>query len=305
MNYKIILIGIFLPALVNATYIEEINNCGTIVPLESASRIVSLNQQVTEALIAINADNKLLGGAYRDDKPAKKWEKRFKNIKNLSKEYPNKELLLMMKPDLLIAGFSSAYSNWGVGSRETWKSRNVNTYLFSSGCKRNEFNLEVFFNDMENLGKLTDNEDNANKWIVKQRARLENLKKHDNKRKPKILLWLREYDIPYVAGCCGTGNFIIKEVGGINIAEDLPKQWGHLSWEAIIKRQPDLIVMVNSNWSSFEQKKKYLQENQLFELLKAVQKQSYLSISFSEAVPGVRIIDGIEKLSYLIGEGKL
>ncbi|MBY5920267.1 ABC transporter substrate-binding protein [Ferrimonas balearica] len=277
-----------------------IENCGVhLAPAPKAERIVSLNQQATEALIAIGADQQLLAQAYQDDAPASRWAERFDAIPTLAREYPNPESLLAEKPDLLVAGFSSAFSDWGVGARERWLAYGARSYLFESACARQTVTLDGLYRDMANLGQLTGLQAEAESWVQTQQQRLSKLQWPESQQKPKVLLWLREYDLPYVAGCCGAGNLLIEQAGGINVAADLPKSWGHLSWETILSRQPDLILMVDSNWSSFDQKQAYLNGALYARYLNALTAGQLHPIAFSETMAGVRLPDGIERAHQL------
>ncbi|MBY6185859.1 ABC transporter substrate-binding protein [Marinobacter hydrocarbonoclasticus] len=283
-----------LPA--QACAADHYDNCGVTITLESpAHRIVTLNQQATEALLAIGADQQIQGQAYQDDAPAARWAARFNAIPQLAKEYPNPESLLAKSPDLLVAGFASAFSDWGVGKRARWLGYGTRSYLFESACAAQAVTLDGLYRDMANLGQLTGRQAEAEQWIQTQQQRLSQLHWPESQPKPRVLLWLREYDLPYVAGCCGAGNLLIEQAGGINIAADLPKSWGHLSWETILSRQPDLILMVDSNWSSFQQKHTFLNNALYARHLSAVAAGQLHAIAFSEAMAGVRLPDGIER----------
>ncbi|MBY5979387.1 ABC transporter substrate-binding protein [Ferrimonas balearica] len=283
-----------LPMVVQAAV--PLVNCGVPLTLAGpAQRIVTLNQQATEALVAIGAGQKVVGQAYQDDRPAARWAERYNAIPVMAEEYPNPESLLATAPDLLVAGFASAFSDWGVGARQRWLNYGTNSYLFESACAAQTVTLEGLYRDMTHLGQLTGHQQQATSWIAEQQQRLSQIRWPESQRKPKVLLWLREYDLPYVAGCCGAGNLLIEQAGGINIAADLPKSWGHLSWETILSRQPDLILMVDSNWSSFSQKETFLSGALYARHLNVMSTGQRHPIAFSEVMAGVRLPDGIER----------
>lgn len=285
-----LLLALFWPAV----QAQQIDNCGISVPIEApAQRVVALNQHAAEAILALGADEQLIGTAYQDDRPPSRWLARFNAIPRLADEYPNPETLLGLRPDLLVAGFSSAFSDWGIGPRTRWQKYGVPSYLFESSCPQAEVSLEGVFADVMHLGQLLGRQSQARRWQQAQQQRLRQLDWPANQRKPRVLLWLREYELPYVAGCCGAGNLLIERAGGINVAKELPKHWGHLSWEAVLAKQPDLILMVDSNWSSFAQKQQHLHSSPFGRQLQAVKSNQLVPIGFSETVAGVRLIDGM------------
>ncbi|MCK8046452.1 ABC transporter substrate-binding protein [Shewanella sp. 1CM18E] len=294
--YKLLIISLFftLPQYsFAANDIETKRAQSTPVDLTTPlERVVSLNQHVTEALLALHADKQIIGISYNDDKPAEQWAQRFNTLPTLSKEYPNPEILLSLQPQLVIAGFNSAFSDWGIGPRQRWIDYGVDSYLFKSGETNAVVSMATIFNDLTNLGQLLGREPQAYELIDAYKKRLDAIGKVQTK--PRVLLWLREYDIPYVAGCCGAGNLLIEQAGGINIGRDINSQWGHMSWESVVALNPDVILMVDSNWSSFTQKKNYIDAQPLSFAIHAVESSQLLKIGFSETVAGVRLIDGIE-----------
>ncbi|MCL1137382.1 ABC transporter substrate-binding protein [Shewanella pneumatophori] len=294
--YKLLIISLFftLPQYSFAANDSESKPAQSTKPdlTTSLDRVVSLNQHVTEALLALHADKQIIGISYNDDKPAERWVERFNALPSLSKEYPNPEILLSLQPQLVIAGFNSAFSDWGIGPRQRWTYYGVDSYLFKSGEANAVVSMATIFGDITNLGQLLGREHQAYELIDSYKKRLNVISKLQTK--PRVLLWLREYDIPYVAGCCGAGNLLIEQAGGINIGQDINSQWGHMSWESVVALNPDVILMVDSNWSSFSQKQSYVESQPLSFAIHAVESSQLLKVGFSETVAGVRLIDGIE-----------
>ncbi|WP_417348934.1 ABC transporter substrate-binding protein [Ferrimonas sp.] len=280
----------------------QLDNCGETLKLAApAQRVIAMNQHASEALLTLGLAPQMIGTAYQDDEIRPDLKANYDAIPRLSREYPSPEQVLLSGTDLVVGGFASAFRAMGIGSREIWHGRGIPTYLFESACRPEGVSIEALYLDMLNLGRLTGRESEAKAWVQGQRARLAALAESQGRR-PRVLLWLREYQLPYVAGCCGVGNLIIEAAGGINVAAEIGRPWGHLSWEAVAAAQPDLILMVDSNWSPYEKKWQALATHPLLSRLTAVRQQQLATLAFSEVVGGVRLLDGIERLHHTIVE---
>ncbi|WP_169629327.1 ABC transporter substrate-binding protein [Ferrimonas kyonanensis] len=260
-----------------------------------AERIIALNQHATEALLTLGLGPKLIGTAYLDEAVKPELQHAYEGIPVLSREYPSAEQVLLSGADLLVAGFASAYRDMGIGPRQRWQQRGMQTYLFESVCAPEAVGVDSVFTDMRQLGRLTGTEDVAEAWIASQRQRLAEIATTPPARAPRMLVWLREYELPYVAGCCGIGNLLIEAAGGVNVGAGIGRAWGHLSWEAVLAARPEIILMVDSNWSPQLKKRQFLHQSPY---LKSLYDSGHLhldTLSFSETVGGVRMIDGIDK----------
>lgn len=90
---------------------------------------------------------------------------------------------------------------------------------------------------------------------------------------------------------------MIEAAGGINIMEDVEKSWTEVSWEPVIERNPQAIVIVNYGDVSAEQKIAFMKENSAFKSLDAVKNDRFVVLDYVEATPGPRNIDAIGRLA--------
>ena len=90
---------------------------------------------------------------------------------------------------------------------------------------------------------------------------------------------------------------MIEAAGGINIMDDVEKSWTEVSWEPVIERNPQVIVIVNYGDVTAEQKIAFMMENPAFKNLDAVKQDRFVVLDYVEATPGPRNIDGIGRLA--------
>jgi iron complex transport system substrate-binding protein len=100
-------------------------------------------------------------------------------------------------------------------------------------------------------------------------------------------------EIPYVGAGGGTPNEIIQLAGGKNIFADVEGNWASISWEEVIARNPEVIVLVDADWTSAEDKKNMLKTDPRFSDLTAVKHNKFVTIDFVYTTEGVRNAEAV------------
>ena len=90
---------------------------------------------------------------------------------------------------------------------------------------------------------------------------------------------------------------LIEAAGGINIMDDFQKSWGTVTWEEVIDRNPEIVVIVNYGKVTAEQKRKFMMSNPAFANIDAVKNDRFVTLEYVEATPGPRNIKAIKKLA--------
>ena len=70
----------------------------------------------------------------------------------------------------------------------------------------------------------------------------------------------------------------------------------------MIKADPDYIVFADASWSTAASKQAYMEADPALSQLKAVKNKAYITVPFSESTPGIRLVDGAEKVSEQIAK---
>jgi iron complex transport system substrate-binding protein len=101
--------------------------------------------------------------------------------------------------------------------------------------------MEGLYSDIRKLGTIFNKEKNAEGLIKDMQSRIENVSKNKRGAGPKVFVQL--FDDPLV-----TVSFFISDVirlaGGKNIASDIKDDAGIFSYEALIDRNPDIILVL-------------------------------------------------------------
>ena len=133
--------------------------------------------------------------------------------------------------------------------RADWKGRGVDTYLAPAGCTDKSrppgVSLETTFDELRDVradlrchgARRTVDREHTCAELRSVRDRL------DAAAKPPAVFWCDSGDPPQAGACCGAPSEILRRLGARNIFADTPGSWAPVSWEAVIARNPDVVVL--------------------------------------------------------------
>ena len=75
------------------------------------------------------------------------------------------------------------------------------------------------------------------------------------------------------------------------------KSWGTVTWEEVVERNPEIIVIVNYGNVTAGQKRQYMMSNPAFANMDAIKNDRFVTLEYVEATPGPRNIRAIKKLA--------
>ncbi|GAA3938247.1 putative F420-0 ABC transporter substrate-binding protein [Microbacterium soli] len=289
-----------------AAYPLTIDNCGTSVTFDSApERVLAIKSTSIEMMLALGLQDRMIGTAFPDGEYAEEWSERGDGIPLISDKLPGQEATLDLEPDLVYAGWESNVTAEGAGDRETLASLGVGTYVSPSACQEPEYQpnpltFDDVFADIEEIGRIFDVRGRADDLVSSLRARLDAVVPDD--RGLSALWFSSGSDTPFVGAGIGAPQMMMDAAGLTNIAADIPETWSSLSWEAVVDRDPDVIVLVDSAWGSTEKKIGVLESNPATAQLSAVRDARYLVVPFPAAEAGVRNVEAVESLTAQLAE---
>lgn len=276
-----------------------VENCGETITLGATpSRAVTLNQGATESALAVGAQGQMAGTAYLDDEIAPQWADAYAQVPVIAAaEYPSREALLELKPDLVLASYSSAFGDkQGVGTRESLDALGIATYLSPFACEDKAQRLPVSWDsiasEISDYGTLFDRAADADAINTRTRETLAQISGAARAEGKSVFWFDSGADAPYAGGAGGGPQLIIEALGGTNIFANLPGAWGEGSWEAVLQADPDVIVLADASWSTAEEKKAHLKNDPALRDLTAVKNDAFVVLPFSTTTPGPRTIEG-------------
>ena len=96
----------------------------------------------------------------------------------------------------------------------------------------------------------------------------------------KVFVYDSGEDAPFTA-CQGVPGDMIKLAGGISIFDDIEKGWATPSWEEVVARDPDVILILDYDYDT-EKKTEFLKTNEFTSQLRAVKEGRIYSACCSD-----------------------
>jgi iron complex transport system substrate-binding protein len=155
------------------------------------------------------------------------------------------------------------------------------------------------YNDILNLGKIFGVEDKAAGLVAGYRADLESFTAElaPLDEAPRVFVYDSGQDSPFTAGQYAMPNALIEAAGGTNIMNDLEKSWSKVGWEAVVERNPEVIVIVNYGDVTAAEKRDFMMSNPAFAELDAIKNDHFVTLEYVEATPGPRNIQAVKTLA--------
>ncbi|MER5493584.1 ABC transporter substrate-binding protein [Streptomyces sp. NPDC002454] len=276
-----------------------LTNCGVKTTYERPpKRAVTLNQHVTEILLALGLEKSMVGTAYLDDEILPEYAEAYRGIEVISDEYPSFENILAAEPDFAYAGFSSAFDEKEGRGREALAKAGVNSYVNVEECPPGPMSMELIETELRTLGKVFGVPDRADREIEKVRTALKDVEEKLGDTEPvEVFVYDSGDKTAFTAGGAGIGNEMIEQAGGQNVFADLDKQFGDVSFEQVAERAPEAIVIYDYGDTSVAQKKKFLLANPALKDVPAIKNERFAVLPLSSTVLGVRVPAGVDGLA--------
>ncbi|PIE79997.1 MAG: putative F420-0 ABC transporter substrate-binding protein [Chloroflexi bacterium] len=286
-----------------------IDNCGLSITYDAPpEHAVTMNQAATELMLALGLEDKMVGTAYIDDEILPEYADAYASVPVLSDKYPSQEVLFASEPDFVYGVYRSAFGDEAAGSREELNGLGIGSYLSEVACedealRPDKATFDTVYDEIRNIGLIFGVEDRAEALIADMEAQLDaSLVMMADQEVPTRIFWYDSGDDePFVGACCGTPGMIIDALGAENIFADAEGNWATVSWEEVVERNPDAIVIIEADWSPAQDKIDLLLNDPLFETVTAVKEQNFVVIPFSATTLGVRNVQAVTDLATGLG----
>ena len=302
---SLIVIVCFFNLAVVAKGKTTVESCNRIVTFEEPpKKAISNDVNLTEMMLVLGLADRMVGYTGISGWKTLDEEMRagVKELPELSQKYPSKEVLVGADADFFFAGWNYGMKVGGEVTPETLEPFGIKVYELTESCihimNKSKANMEDMYNDLLNLGRIFYVENKANELINNYHMEIQELTKNINTDDPlRVFVYDSGEDTPFTAGFYAMPTALIEASGGKNIMNDFKKSWGTVTWEEVIDRNPEVIVIVNYGNVTAEQKKEFMMSNPAFAGIDAVKNNRFVTLEYVEATPGPRNIKAIKKLS--------
>jgi iron complex transport system substrate-binding protein len=254
---------------------------GNVITFESApQRIISLAPNHTEVLYALGLGDRVVGVTEYCNYPPEAAEKpKVGDFVNT-----DLELVVGLEPDLVLA--TTMHMAETVPAIQE---RGIAVFVLDPQS------VDSVLKEISILGQITGQEDVADALVADMQARIDAVQERvKDAPRPKVF-WELGPEL-FTVGPDTFVNDLIILAGGENVAADADSPWPQLSVEAIILKDPDVIVLADHNYG---QTVEMVKERPGWEDIGAVKDGNIIEITNDDIVsrPGPRLVEGIEFLA--------
>lgn len=292
-------------ALAEATrYPLTIQSCNREVTFNQAPKhAVSHDINMTQMMLALGLKSRMVGysgiSGWKSVTPD--MEKILDGLPELAAKYPSVETLLNANVDFFFAGWDYGMRVGGDLTPQTLQPLGINVYELTESCafvmKRPPATLEDTYNDLRNLGRIFDVQDRANELIASMQAQVAQVRKQLPADQPRVFLYDSGEDRAMTSGRLGMPQALIDAAGGRNILDDVQTSWTRVSWENVVERNPEVIVIVDYGEVSAEQKQQFLLNNPALQSVDAIKHRRFIVIPYVQATPGIDNVLAVQTLA--------
>ncbi len=283
-----------------------VKSCNRTVTFENPpERAISNDVNLTEMMLVLGLADRMVGYTGISGWKTLDAEMRsgVKELPELSAKYPTKEVLVGADADFFFAGWNYGMKVGGEVTPETLAPFGIKVYELTESCShimdKDKAGLKDMYADILNLGTIFGVEADAEALVEGYKSELKNFKASLTgiEEGLRVFVYDSGEDAPFTAGRYAMPTALIEAAGGRNIMDDFNKSWGTVTWEEVVERDPNVVVIVNYGDVTAEQKRDYMMSNPAFKNIAAVKNDRFVTLEYVEATPGPRNIKAVKNLA--------
>ncbi|MEM9970163.1 MAG: ABC transporter substrate-binding protein [Pseudomonadota bacterium] len=282
-----------------------VESCNRTVTFDAPpERAVSNDVNLTEMMLVLGLADRRVG--YTGISGWKTLDEEMRagvaELPELSAKYPTKEVIVGADADFFFAGWNYGMKVGGEVTPETLAPFGIDVYELTESCThimdKDKASLDDMYNDLMNLGRIFDVEADAEALVDRYKAELADFTGSLETGDPlRVFVYDSGEDSPFTAGRYAMPTALIEAAGGQNIMDDFEKSWATVTWEEVVERNPEVVVIVNYGDVTAEEKRAFMMSNPAFAELDAVKNDRFVTLEYVEATPGPRNIQAVKTLA--------
>lgn len=256
-------------------------------------RVLTLGPNCTELFVALGLRDYIAGTSLKNHSrgPLPEYEEIYKDIPELNYGSATREAVISSGADF-IYGIDWEFGESALDISEL-ESYGMSVYMNSATT------IDEQYAEILDIGKIFGIEETAQKYVDEQKSRIAAVgDKVKNLDKPDVLVYDSGNDGVFTCSGINFESQLISMAGGRNIFDDLTdKQWVTVSYEEVIKREPDVIVIHDYDSPSVEEKIAEIKANKVLSQLDCVKNERFVIIDLESVLPGNRMAYAVELLA--------
>lgn len=325
MRTALVVVGLLLVSGCGATVAQSgaavdpvtVTNCGQQVTFDRVpSKVVTNDTGITELMFALGLSDRMAGyvvdGNNTVDLQTSPWKADFDSTKKLADKI-SKEVVQGANADLVFAGWNYGFSESTGFTPDALKQLGIGTYQLTEACRNGVGKqrgimpaLDALYTDLRNLGKIFRVEGKAEELIKGYESQVSAAGQlMVGKPRPKVFLYDSGQDQPFTSGRNAAPQEVIGKAGGDNIFGDLDDSWATVTWETVVQRDPDVVLIVDyadGQANTVQQKQAFLEGFAPLANSPAVRNKRFFALPYAALVESPRNPASVEAFArYLAG----
>ena len=282
-----------------------VQSCNRTVTFDAPpERAISNDVNLTEMMLVLGLAERMVG--YTGISGWKTLDEEMRagveELPELSAKYPSKEVLVGADADFFFAGWNYGMKVGGEVTPETLAPFGIQVYELTESCThimdKGRASINDMYADISNLGAIFGVQNRATDLIESYKAALASFTGSLETWDPlRVFVYDSGQDTPFTAGLYAMPTALIEAAGGMNVMETFEKSWGTVTWEEVVERNPEIIVIINYGEVTADQKRDFMMSNPAFAEMDAVKNDRFVTLEYVEATPGPRNIQAIKTLA--------
>ncbi len=264
-----------------------------VVITKKPTKVLTLGPNATELFIALGLTDYVIGNSLDNHSRGAlpEYEEDYAKIPELTYGSATREAVTTSGADF-IYGIDWEFGGEGLDVEEL-EGFGIATYMNSATT------LEEIYQEILDIGKIFEIEDIAEAYVAEQKARISAVQEKTSGQEPiKVLVYDSGGDGVFTAGGTNFETLLVEHAGGKNIFDDIvDKQWTTVSYEEVLARQPDIIIIHDYDSPSLEQKIEDIKNDPALSQLDCVKNERFIPITLESVLPGDRMAYTVETLA--------
>ncbi|WP_162502485.1 ABC transporter substrate-binding protein [Treponema endosymbiont of Eucomonympha sp.] len=270
------------------------SNYGRTVTLAARPRkVLTLGPNCTETFVALGLAERVVGRSLVNHSrgPLPQYAAELRAIPELNHSAATREAVISSGADF-IYGIDWEFGGDNLNIDEL-ASYGITVYLNAAST------LDEAYQEFADLGRIFGAEETAAAFIQDQKARIKAVQDKIAGLPPvRVLVYDSGNDGVFTCSGANFETLLVNYAGGKNVFDDLTeKAWITASYEAVLERSPQAIIIHDYDSPSVEAKLAEIRGNDTLTRLDAVKNERFVVIELESVLPGDRLAYTVEKLS--------
>lgn len=277
-----------------SAYPMTFDNYGrTVTITRKPEKVLTLGPNCTELFAALGLEDYVIGRSLVNHSrgPLDEYADAVNDIPQLNYSSATREAILTSGADFIYA------LDWEIGDEgcniDEVEEYGMNVYVNSATT------LEEQYQEILDIGKIFGIEDRAEAFVEDQKARIEAVQEKVKDQEPvKVLVYDSGNDGVFTCSSVNFESLLVGLAGGANLFDDLTeKQWVTVSYEEVLARDPDIILIHDYDSPPVEVKMEEIKFNPTLSQLDCVKNERFATITLESVLAGDRMAYAVESMA--------